>query len=246
MTDAERIDHWNEITKHYEDNNIQNLEFALKSPDPYHMNELFAQQGFKLGQTAQNVYHTIFKAWINGETSLDHVRYFFSHLGGGFYTTISKDKCVWSEIAHLERFGTIQPHTYNDFNKKFNNIRLLVNCLADEFKMPVNPQKTFTCPTGTARPLDIARTQPAWMLFYCMADYSRSLAVHFGQDPSSIPFLTMKDLEASFVRDEIKEYWLQSGMLTNSMAALPSMDQLAELMDHGASISRPLYSRRTP
>jgi hypothetical protein len=149
--------YWDRTTEGRDNSNMQRLVSTLHSPDPYCMTELFAQQGFGLGQSARDVYRAILGAWIGGETSLDHVRYFFRFLGGGFYTTASKDSCVWSEIADLERAGT--PHTYEEFIRKFDNIRALVLCLADEFSMPVNPQT-----------LDAARAQNALMLICCMVE----------------------------------------------------------------------------
>jgi hypothetical protein len=212
MDDEARLEHWTERTDTHQEHCLQWLEQALQIHDVGALIQFFSQQGFKLGQMAEAVHLKVFKAYLKGETSLDHVRAFFTQLGGGFFTNQMKSMSVWDEIAWLETkaFQT-QPATISEFLERFQRMHALVRCLVEELEMPVNPQRTFGYAEHTrARPLGVARAHSAWMLYYVMAVYCQ-------QHDVSVKQITLDELQRdAHTTPQILHFWHEAGLLTDN------------------------------
>jgi hypothetical protein len=205
MGDNEKLAYWEQRGAEYKERSMEWLAHALFAPDLGAMMQLFAQEGYTLGRYSKEIHQKILKAYIDGKTSLQHVRLFFSRLGGSFLTNLEETECVWTRLAWIETRMSIYPNTMEEFLLKFCRIYNLVRCLATEFNMPVNPDKRFSVGFDPARPLDGARNQGAWMLYYCMASYFPDRR------------LTIDELSRDqYLAPEILEFWANSGFLDNS------------------------------
>jgi hypothetical protein len=217
MNDEEKAQKWSAHTREHCDKCDEWLTQVLFNPDLSVMMQLFQQHRYRLGTRSHEVYKSIFHAYIHGKTSLDHVRLFFSTLGGSFFTELGQDMCVWGTIAYVETNGTLT-ETMDDFVLRMRRIYNLVRCLATEFSMPVNPDRHFIMGRG-ARPLDMVRNHGAWMLYYCMAS--------FYPDKS----FTSEDLQRThYDSPEIHTLWLDSGFLNTASGRIDRglLDELSE------------------
>lgn len=205
--DAERLELWDTRTQAHKSQCMDWLHEVLANHDVSLMGQLFSTQGFILGQKSQAVHQAIFRAYINGTTTLNHIKLFFQHLGGSFYTNQDQNICVWNEIAFIETHSPL-PEDFNQFCKKLQRIESLVHCLVDEFNMPVNPDKHFAGIVPD-RPLNMAREFKAWMLYHALASY------YMESDPTLR--LTRKDIETDpYMMPELREFWRQSPLLSHN------------------------------
>ena len=233
MDDEARLERWDELTSAHKDQCVHWLEQALRVSDVGALHQLFAQQGFKLGQMAQAVHLKILKAYLHGETTLDHVRAFFTQLGGGFFTNASQTMCIWNELAWLEARETIHPTTLDEFLQNFDKMYTLVRCLVDECHMPVNPAQTFG--NGErARVLPMTRGHSAWFLYYVLALYS--------QHDNSIRQVTLEDLQRDpYTTPEMLHFWRESRLLIGNNGPIEhDVNQLAGLLGE-ARLHQPPY-----
>ncbi len=181
------------------------LRAALFHPELRIMEQLFALQGFILGKNSGALHQIILRAYIDGETSLDHVRLFFSTLGGGFFTNTIQNWCVWTDIAWIEGRSSTFPKTLEAFKLQFFRIYNLVQCLVSQFGMPVNTVRKFNTLDPTT-PLDFAQKNTAWMTYWSMASFcpgARQISLGALRGDSYLP-------------REMVQFWTETVLLTNS------------------------------
>jgi hypothetical protein len=208
MDDKGKLQNWEKRDMECKEKCMEWLKTVLFKPDLGIMVQLFQQQGFAIGTFSQQIHQVILKAYITGETSLDHVRLFFSTLGGSFMTKPQKNMCIWCEIALIECESGRHPQTMDEFKLKMGRIHILVQCLATEYSMPVNPQSRVSFMGDSGRALDMVREFGAWMLYYSMASYY----------PDKL--LTIDELRRdNFLlhhSPQLVQFWIDSGLLNNS------------------------------
>lgn len=230
--DKARLTFWETRTEAHKSQCMEWLNEALANDDVHLMGHLFSTEGFNLGQKFQAVHQEIFRAYINGTTTLNHIQFFFQHLGGSFYTNRDQNMCVWNEIAFIETHSLL-PEDFNQFCQKFERIQSLVNCLVVEFEMPVNPDKLFAG-IVPARPLDMAREFKAWMLYHALASY------YMASNPGLR--LTLNDIENDpYMMPELRAFWRQTPVLSdNHMPQGTSIEDYVDNLANWMTIRRPL------
>lgn len=201
MNDEETYRHWEQHVENYRKECIKWLKTVLFDTNGDSMRQLFAEQGFKLGNYMQDVHQLILRAYIQGETTLDHVRLFFNNLGGSYFTNKERSMNVWGEIVWIETRNSSVPTDFNQFILKFVRIYNLVRCLALEFKMPLNPTAKFAHMNSSSA-LEHAAFIGSWMTYWCMASFY----------PDKL--LPKETLDADqYLQPHMLKFWIESGLL---------------------------------